>query len=265
MILTIDRGNTNEKFAVFDNDKIVYSNTVTAFDEKHIKDLCDKFSLDEVIYCSVKDELNDKEFETLFEKNKTKIYSAKTLFQKSLSLFYENKTKFQKDKTLFRYPFKNNYLSKETLGQDRLVAMIGAWAMYGKSVLVIDAGTCITFDYLDEESTYQGGAISVGFMIKYKALHNFTANLPLLNDIGEVSLCGKTTYDCIKSGVINGTLSEIEGIIEKYCKQNGELKVVLTGGDAEFLHKHLEKETEYVPDLIFYGLKNILEINAEEN
>lgn len=257
MILAIDRGNTKDKLAVFDKNEIVFADTVSEFNESKVKDILHQFSVSEAIYSSVRSKEANNALETIFQQSGINLYSAKTLF-------YDIATKFQEDKTLNQNAFINNYSSKETLGEDRLVAVFGAWAMFKKSVLVIDAGTCITYDYLDENSIYQGGAIAPGFMIKYNALHNFTANLPLISRIDKVSLCGKTTQDCIASGVVNGTLSEIENIIEKYHKENSEIKVVLTGGDAEFISKNLSHTTEYIPDLLLYGLKNILEIHAKE-
>lgn len=257
MILAIDRGNTQEKIAVFDKNEIVFFDTVCAFDSAYLCKLLSDYKIDCSVYCSVRNEESNTDFESLFHENKTKIYSAKTLFY-----FYE--TKKEKNKTAFDYTFVNNYKTKDTLGEDRLAAIFGAWAKYNKNILVIDAGTCITFDYLDQNGIYQGGSINPGFMMKFRALHNFTANLPLLNSIQEVELCGKTTQECILSGVVNGTLAEIDNMIERYCRTNKDLRVLVTGGDAEFLAKHLQKTVEYAPDILFYGLKNILEINAKE-
>ena len=103
-----------------------------------------------------------------------------------------------------------------TLGMDRLAAVVGANALLGSNVLVVDAGTCITFDYLDKDKRYLGGSISPGFKIKYEALHNFTANLPLINGIDEVNLVGNNTKYSIRSGVINRTIAEREQTINHY-------------------------------------------------
>ncbi|MBQ0112788.1 MAG: type III pantothenate kinase [Bacteroidales bacterium] len=257
MILTIDRGNTKDKLAVFDKNDIIFADTVSEFNESKVKDLLNQFSISDAVYSSVRSKDANAELENMFQHLGIKLYSAKTLL-------CEIEPRFQENKISNKNTFINNYSSKETLGEDRLVAVFAVWAMFEKSVLVIDAGTCITYDYLDENSIYQGGSIAPGFMIKYNALHNFTANLPLISRIDKVSLCGKTTQDCIASGVINGTLSEIENIIEKYHKENSDIKVVLTGGDAEFISKNLQHKIEYVPDLLLYGLKNILEIHAKE-
>lgn len=256
MILAIDRGNTKDKLAVFDKNEIIFADTVSEFNESKVKSLLTQFSISNAIYSSVRSKESNTELEKVFQYFGVKLHSAKALFS-------EIETRLQETKISNKNAFVNNYSSKETLGEDRLVAVFGVWAMFEKSVLVIDAGTCITYDYLDKDSIYQGGSIAPGFMIKYNALHNFTANLPLISRIDEVSLCGKTTQECIASGVVNGTLSEIENIIEKYRKEDSEIKVVLTGGDAEFISKNLQHAATYIPDLLLYGLKNILEIHAK--
>lgn len=243
MILAIDRGNSKDKFAVFERDSLIFLNTVDVFDELSIKKVIDGYAITDVIFSSVKDKQSDKNFLSLLQQ----ICSTSKVFQF--------------DRT-FALPFVNNYGDKQTIGLDRLAAISGANSLFGTNVLVVDAGTCITFDYLDGDNVYQGGSISLGFHTKYKALHNFTANLPLMKDVVASPLCAKTTKDCIISGVVNGTIFEVEATIKEYKAKANDLKVVLTGGDAKFLQENIKTTTVLQEDIVLYGLKKILEINA---
>ncbi|MCH8317743.1 MAG: type III pantothenate kinase [Bacteroidetes bacterium] len=139
-------------------------------------------------------------------------------------------------------PINNLYETPQTMGMDRLAAVVGANHLYRENnCLVIDAGTCITFDFIDKNNNYHGGSISPGIDVKFKALHNFAAQLPLLKkeikEIKEFDLIGKNTHDAIESGVINGTIAELEGIISAFRSKFDDLTVILCGGDAKFFEK----------------------------
>ncbi len=159
-------------------------------------------------------------------------------------------------------PFEILYES-DTLGADRIALVAGAKLLYGNNILVIDAGTCITYDYLDAESKYLGGAISPGIEMRYRALHDYTAGLPLLKfDEKLPPLIGKRTDLSIHSGVIHGVLKEIEGLIVDYRKQYPGIKIVLTGGNAKFLSKSLKIKIFAIQKfLLAYGLKIISDLN----
>ncbi len=243
MILAIDRGNSRDKFAVFDKDKLIYSNSVIVFDEISVKDISCNYTVSSVIFSSVKDNKSNDAFLSFLKKA---FSTSKVLeFARSFSL-----------------PFINAYEDKQTIGLDRLAAISGASYLFGANTLVVDAGTCITFDYLDKNNIYQGGSISLGFQTKYKALHNFTANLPLIERVESSVLCAKTTKDCIVSGVVNGTIFEVEYTINKYREEAKDLQVVLTGGDAKFLKNNLNTKTLLEDNIVLYGLKKILELNV---
>jgi type III pantothenate kinase len=242
MILAIDRGNTRCKLAIFDKDIIVFESTLTSLSITYVEDLLKKYSVKNIIYCSVNEKNKEKKLLDSIKKEVPLIMMSSSLI----------------------LPIKNMYSNKKTLGGDRLASIVGAYCLYKKATLVIDAGTCITYDFLNDKNEYLGGSISLGIGIKYKALHNFTAKLPLINQIKSVPLCCKTTEDCIISGVINGTIMEVEGIIDDYKKRYGQINVVLTGGDAKFIQNNLKTKTIIEENLILYGLKNILDINAKE-
>ena len=160
-------------------------------------------------------------------------------------------------------PVEMAYSTPHTLGMDRLAAVIGACAQYPEQhILVIDAGTCITYDFLEAGKRYLGGAIAPGLHLKFKSLHNFTANLPLLDDRSATDLIGDSTENAIKSGVINGTVAEIREIIRMYSDKFGHLQIILCGGDAQFLQTGLDRDVEVQPHLVLKGLNRILLYNA---
>jgi len=138
-------------------------------------------------------------------------------------------------------PFVNCYKTPQTLGIDRLVLVTGATLQFPQqNRLVIDAGTCVTYDFIDENNNYLGGAISPGLRLRYEAMHNYTAKLPLLTLENPEYLIGKSTTESIHSGVINGLVFEIEGFIDEYKALYPNFIIILTGGDTEFLAKRLK-------------------------
>jgi type III pantothenate kinase len=120
-------------------------------------------------------------------------------------------------------------------------------------------------DFINSEGIYKGGSISLGFQMKSKALNTFTARLPLVEvDFNEVSVCSNNTIDCIKSGIINGTLSEISGMIERYLQEEErEFEIVLRGGDAELISKRINKNFIVERNLVLQGLNMILDYNIK--
>lgn len=134
-----------------------------------------------------------------------------------------------------KVPFKNSYASPQTLGVDRLALATAAYMEYSNTnVLVIDVGSCITYDFLNDYGEYLGGAISPGLNMRYRAMHQQTAKLPALEKMEVIDFIGNTTANCMHSGVVNGTVQEIFGCIEQYRKRFKDLTVILTGGDSQF-------------------------------
>jgi len=163
-------------------------------------------------------------------------------------------------------PFKSHYKTQHTLGLDRIAAVAGALKLYTKKdVLIIDAGTAITYDFVDAEENYLGGNISPGLAIRFKALHDYTHKLPLLEPVDLTSLTGTTTEEAIQNGVINGIVHEIEGTIEQFRLNYKNLTVLLTGGDAQFFDNKLKKTIFVVQNLVSTGLNTILNYNVENN
>lgn len=168
-----------------------------------------------------------------------------------------------------RLPIALDYATPDTLGPDRIAAACGACGVFpGQNCLIVDAGTCITIDFIDNTGTYRGGAILPGISMKFRALHTFTAKLPLLDNIDAHSapLTGRTTQESILAGVLTATRFAVQGFAERYRKTYGEIQVLLTGGDAERLWGEglLDiKSCTIHPWLVLNGLNEILNANEE--
>lgn len=160
-------------------------------------------------------------------------------------------------------PIGKQYKTPETLGADRLAAAAGAhWLYPNQDLVVIDMGTCITYDFVTKEGNFEGGLISPGVKMRFAALHSFTKRLPHLEPIMTPVFTGKSTKECIESGVMNGVLAEIEGIIERYRHISPTLCVVLCGGDVPFFESSLKQPIFAVPELVLIGLNRILTYNV---
>ncbi|MFT4683960.1 MAG: type III pantothenate kinase [Urechidicola sp.] len=243
MNLVIDVGNTRVKTALFEGVKL-QSHNIFLKEEilAKLKTLSRNHKIDYAIISSValisEEKLN--EIEKLFH-----------LIRLSYKL---------------KLPFKNKYKTPETLGADRIALIGAAMQNYSSnSVLVIDAGTCITFDFVNRKKEYYGGAISPGVEMRYKAINTFTTNLPLLELDYPKKLIGNSTENSIHSGIINGVLSEIEGVIERYKEFDEKLTVVLTGGDTNFLAKRLKNGIFANPNFLLEGLNYILNYNIKND
>lgn len=162
-------------------------------------------------------------------------------------------------------PLTKLYDTPETLGADRIAAAIGAKVLYpDDNCLVIDMGTCITYDLIDAENNFHGGIISPGMRMRFKAMNTFTSRLPLLEPEGIPPLIGKSTKTAMQSGVINGLIAEINGIIEQYERVLTKINVVFTGGDAPFFETRIKYPNFVIPELVLVGLNRILAYNVEE-
>jgi type III pantothenate kinase len=160
-------------------------------------------------------------------------------------------------------PYIHNYKTKETLGKDRIAAIAGACMLYPKKdVLVIDAGTAVTFDFKNKNEEYLGGTISPGLEMRFKALHHFTSKLPLLKSRESKTFMGNSTDEAIINGVQNGLIFEMEGYIGSLKNNYLDLIVLLTGGDAQFFDNKLKKPIFVVSNLVLTGLNAILEYNV---
>jgi len=240
MNLIIDNGNTFVKFAVFQKGKLLFDESFKAF--RFVEKVKEVFKvypkINQSIISSV-GKLDKKDFAVL------------SLFSKVHILSHSSKI-----------PFKNSYATPHTLGIDR-VALVTA-AYYHNSHnnnLVIDAGTCITYDMINDFDEYLGGAISPGLQMRYIAMHKQTAQLPLLQKEDILDVIGNSTNTSMHSGVVNGVLQEIDGVINQYTSRFKDLTVILTGGDAQFLSKRLKNTIFADSKFLLKGLNYLLEYN----
>lgn len=240
--LAIDVGNTRTKFAIFEERELlqalVLKNDALEFNNQLLAD----YNIEEVIISSVNTEAEEK-------LNLAKINLPILHLNHNTSL-----------------PIQLAYDSPETLGKDRIAAVAGANYLYqNQNVLVIDAGTCVTYDFLTAEGYYLGGAISPGVQLRLRSMNSYTNKLPLLNWDGGVrpQSIGKTTITSMLSGVVNGLIGEMNGFVDAYDKQYSDLKIVITGGDANFFEKELKNGIFADPNLVLKGLNEILIYNGE--
>ena len=162
-------------------------------------------------------------------------------------------------------PIENLYETPETLGKDRIAAAVGANELFpGQNILIIDAGTAITYDVVSEKNEFLGGNISPGLQMRFKALNQFTGKLPLINYSNEFQLIGRNTEEAIRAGVQNGILYEIERTIETFNRNYENLQIVMTGGDSIFFDKKLNYSIFVHFNLTLIGLNRILEHNAKK-
>ena len=242
MNLVVDIGNTKVKLAVFESDTLVSFLSIDENEtQSRITELLNQYTFKACILSSVKEKQSE-----LIE----------LLSQISCFIQLDHTTKV---------PFVNLYKTPETLGIDRIALVAGATDQYpDQNVLIMDAGTCITFDFITKKNEYLGGAISPGIEIRYRALHDYTAKLPELSASSEFSVTGKSTSEAIHSGVINGVIQEIEGVINQYKAEYSDLTVILTGGDTKFLSKQLKNSIFAHQNFLLHGLNRILTFNNKE-
>lgn len=162
-------------------------------------------------------------------------------------------------------PIINDYRSPETLGADRLAAAVGAYMQYpGRDILIVDAGTCLTYEFVDKDGHYKGGSISPGLQMRLKSLRAFTAKLPLIDSEGITPEIGYDTETCIRSGVIQGMKFEIEGRIKYFQEKYPSLLVFLTGGDIFNFDKKIKNLIFADRYIVPRGLNRILAFNNEQ-
>lgn len=238
MNLVLDFGNTRIKAGIFKEQEL-QNNFVFDSETELMHFLFDKKNITNCIICSVTDDHNlvvDK----LSESMKVILYSSST-----------------------KIPLKNLYKSLSTLGSDRIAASVGAYFFFqNKNVLTIDAGTCIKYNFVNNNNEYIGGAISPGLKMRLKALNHFTHALPLIElDKNYEKLTGATTEESILSGALTGAVCEVESIIERYKNAYKNLEVVITGGDADYLGKQLKSRFFTSQNILLIGLNTILNFN----
>jgi type III pantothenate kinase len=239
MNVSLDLGNTLAKVGIFDHHRLLEIHTLQGVDE--VVSFLKNFSGGNLIIGSVNSDA-------------TIVKTTSSHFAKVITL-----------STRIPLPVTIQYATPDTLGVDRIAGVCGARQQFPKqNCLVIDAGTCVTYDLLDSESNFLGGAISPGLSMRFRAMNAFTARLPLVEPADAPRLTGDTTVSCMQSGVIHGMIDEMEGAIGRYSEKFGDLNVILTGGDCRFFENKLKGSIFAVPELVLRGLNSILLYNIRD-
>jgi len=242
MNLIIDQGNTRVKCAVFNsNDVIVFKSVkLKRYAHRILNELPSTLKIENVMLSNTS--LPDK---FLMDQLRT--------YQHFLHLDHSTKI-----------PIVNKYGTPETLGKDRIAAAVGAWMKYpNENILFIDMGTCITMNFVNNKGWFLGGNISPGINMRFKAMHKFTANLPLAENVLNDEFIADTTVKALQNGAIKGTFREIDSFITETRNKFGEIKVILTGGDAFFFENWTKNMIFVAPNLVMEGLNEILKYNVK--
>jgi type III pantothenate kinase len=239
MNLIVDVGNTSTKVAVFDGKNKLSQSRISELSCAELEKEYSGNKFEKAILSSVKE---------------LPVFITDLMFH-SIPFVHELSYKS-------RLPFKIQYSTPETLGPDRIAAVAGAYNMFqGESVLVIDAGTALTYEFLSAD-VYLGGNISPGLNMRLRALNEFTDKLPKVDLTNEYANPGRNTSEAILAGVITGVTYEINEYIRTFENKQTGFKVILTGGDSGFLKDKISYPITYMPDIVIDGLNYILEYNA---
>lgn len=240
MNLIFDIGNTRTKVAIFEGRNKVISIRTKMFSCEKMEKMLGKYKLDRAIVSTVR---NIPDF--VIDLATHGIPHVHVLSHKS------------------RLPFRNDYETPETLGPDRIASVAGACLAFpGKKVLIIDAGSAVTYDFLSGK-IFKGGNISPGLSMRFRALHRFTGKLPLVSTTERYYSPGRNTAEAITAGVTDGLIYEINEYIRTFQKKHAGIRVILTGGDSGYLKDRVGYKVTYMPDIVLDGLNYILEYNAK--
>ena len=239
--LIVDEGNTLCKIAVLDKSEVLFEESAPEFDLAKVTELKSRISFDRAIVASTRGGA-----EQICRQLRTQV--AKVLHFTSMT----------------DVPIGVEYSSRNTLGTDRIAAAVGAVKVLGvEDALIVDMGSAITFDVV-ENGVFKGGNISLGVAMRFKALHEHTAALPLCNATELKEGVGCSTVEAIEQGVMQGVLYEIEGYISHFCGENGAKKIIFCGGDAESFVNRIKNAIFAGRKLLFTGLNEILEYNVSK-
>ena len=247
MKLTIDYGNTLVKVALFQKDSLLTLKSFQSLSVDQLKEFLEDFE-------------NNSGNATIIN---SAIVSSVIDYPRDIKSWLTKKYNLIELNSLTPIPINIRYKTPQTLGNDRIaLAVAGAQFYPENDVLVIDAGTCITFDFVGKNSEYFGGSISPGIQMRFKALNTFTDKLPLVNPVDNPELVGDSTSNSIISGVMCGIYSEVDGIIDRYKMKFPNVKTILTGGDIIYFDKMLKNNIFANSNFVLKGLNMILDYNV---
>jgi type III pantothenate kinase len=219
-----------------------------------------------IVFSSVFEALTPEKLQVLFKNYRPEhgILSTVKVFDPQMIVMLKTQLKtFVELGPMTSLPIQNGYGTPATLGFDRLAAAVGAWTLQpGKSLLVIDLGTAVTYDFVSADGIFSGGNIAPGVRTRLKSLNYFTGKLPLVEPSQEFELLGNSTETAIRSGVMQGILFEINGYIEALTRQYPDLFAFLTGGDRIYFDGKLKNGIFVDENLVLTGLNRILRHNV---
>jgi type III pantothenate kinase len=241
--LIVEQGNTMLKVAVFDGNERVMFFQQADNELSWIQDVFGQYRLEKGIMSSVKGQ----------NKQLTQVLKSELSFFLWL------------DETV-PVPVRIEYETIKTLGKDRIAAVVGAHFLRpGQNLLVMDAGTAITYELVEAAGVYKGGNISPGLTTRFRSLNRFTKQLPLVQEQADGPLIGTSTESAILAGVVNGIVFEMDGYIDALKVKYNDIYVFLTGGHAFYFENRLKNRIFVAPNLVLLGLNRILEYNAAKN
>lgn len=242
-LLTVDQGNSSAKAVVWQGDEPLYHSRIFDISVESLVPLLESGDVESCVYCSVGH--NDAK---LLESLRRMLDGPLLVLTSSTPL-----------------PIEVRYGSRATLGNDRVAAVAGAVSRFpGEPLLVVDAGTAVTIDIVDEKGVFLGGNIAPGLRLRFSSLHTATSALPEIDPEGSLPEFGHDTASAIRSGVVNGIVAEIADSLRRARDIIGCHRIVLTGSDAPLLLPHLERRGLSVslqPDLVGFGLVSIFRYN----
>lgn len=237
MNLAVDVGNSRTKLAVFDGVRLVAVDSVASDVEDIIEELSESYGIKQCIISTVRSE--------------------------RLSLRSKEIAVFRLGEDELEVPMKIDYETVHTLGNDRIAAAVGAAKAFpGRAILVVDAGTCVTYDFISADGAFRGGNIAPGLSMRLRAMHEQTGKLPKVAVRQPMRVVGKSTDEAMLNGAALGIDYEIEGYQRYFASEFEELMTVITGGDAEYFAERSKTEIFVRPNLVVQGLNEILKVNA---
>ena len=237
--LIVDEGNTLCKIAVVEGKEVLCETSAPAFDMAAAKGVVEEYGVKNAIVASTRGGAERISRELRQAVSRVLCFTSET-----------------------EVPIAIDYASRHTLGTDRIAVAVGVVCEMGiEDALVIDMGSAITIDTI-EGGAFKGGNISPGVGMRFRALHEFTASLPLCGVAEPTEEYGTSTVEAIEQGVMQGVLYEIEGYIERKTKKNAKKNVIFCGGDAESFVNRIKNAIFASRKLMFTGLNRILEYNV---
>lgn len=233
--LVIDIGNTRTKVAVFRDNKMIDFKAEEMVTLPFLKDFFKKYEIENSIISSV------------------------SFSKREIGYFLEHNSNFIEFNAQTYSGLKIDYETHHTLGKDRIASSIGALeVMPNQDLLVIDIGSCITYDLVTSDATFHGGNIAPGFYMRLKAMHDYTAKLPIVKQQIPKGFIGKNTKEAVLYGAYWGIVFEIDSFYTQLQQHYPNLKVILTGGDAHYFENSIKECTFVDSNLVLIGLNKAI-------